>query len=48
MSWDITFIANETHLYNGKAQLRFWVKMDQYYSLDMVQDISKPIFAEYN
>ena len=28
MSWEITFITNETHLHNGKAQLKFWVKMD--------------------
>ena len=48
MSWEIKFITNEAHLHNGKVQLKFWVKMNLYYSLDMVQDISKPISAEYN
>ena len=48
MNWEIKFITNEVHLHNGKVQLTFWVKMNLYYSLDMVQDISKPISAEYN
>ena len=48
ISREMKFITNKTHLHNGNAQLKSWVKMDLCYSLDMVQDILKLISANYN